>query len=353
MSDRLSATDDGYQDEAAEGYFARLASTRCMLLTTIKLDGTFMSAPVQGVVDGDRAYFRAWSWSGTVKRLEHTDVVQVTPCSVLGLCSYPPPLDVAVRSLTAEEARRVAGKLARKYPVQHRFLIRLLHRTCRWQMAYYELLALDAADDQDVCLAPSGVPDVQRDQSGGYGTRRPPSGKGALDVTAAPPQPVRPGKSALMGMVETTTLPVTLAHKLARDTGLRAEGRMTGLDESAIRQFESWTDYHSAVDTEFRYDPQRETIGYDAAGVGIDNNLWPGSAELRILFLPHGFSMDGSHGRELGNLVACSMAEKPPAWLLARRVPFALATRLITERPATVRRVIEVLRNAPGGDPAE
>ena len=156
-----------------------------------------------------------------------------------------------------------------------------------------------------------------------------------------------------MGMVETTTLPVTLGHKLARDTGLRAEGRMTGLDESAIRQFESWTDYNSAVDTEFRYDPQRETIGYDSAGMGIDNNLWPGPAELRILFLPHGFSMHGSHGRELGNLVACSMAEKPPVWLLARSVPFALARRLITERPATITRVIEVLRNSPGDDPAE
>jgi hypothetical protein len=109
----------------------------------------------------------------------------------------------------------------------------------------------------------------------------------------------------------------------------------------------------SAVDTEFQYDPQWETIGYDAAGVGIDNNLWPGPAELRILFLPHGFTMDGSHGRELGNVVACSMAEKPPVWLLARCVPFALARRLIIERPATVTRVIEVLRNAPGDGPAE
>ena len=128
---------------------------------------------------------------------------------------------------------------------------------------------------------------------------------------------------------------------------------MSGFDEAQIRQFESWVDYNSAVDTEFRYDPQRETTGYDAAGVGIDNNLWPGPAELRILFLPHGFTMDGSRGKELGNLVACGMAEKPPVWLLARRVPFALATGLITERPATVRRVIEVLRNAPGDDPAE
>jgi PPOX class probable F420-dependent enzyme len=153
----LSATDDTYQQGAAEGSFARLASASCMLLTTIKLDGTFVSTPVHGVVDGDRAYFRVWSRSGMVKRLEQADVVQVTPCSVLGWCSYPPPLDVAVRSLPAEEGRRVAGKLARKYPVQHRFLIRPLHRTCRWQMAYYELLALDAAGDQDVsagCAVP-------------------------------------------------------------------------------------------------------------------------------------------------------------------------------------------------------
>jgi len=70
-------------------------------------------------------------------------------------------------------------------------------------------------------------------------------------------------------MVETTTFHVTLAHTLARDTGHRAEGRMTGFDEAEIRRFESWADYNSAVDTDFRYDPQRETIGYDAAGVGM------------------------------------------------------------------------------------
>ncbi len=141
MPDHLSATDDGYREVAAEGYFARLARARRMLLTTIELDGTFISTSVHGVVDGDRAYLRVWSRSGIVKRFEHTDVVKVTPCSVLGLCSYPPPLDVAVRSLPAEEASRIAGKLARKYPVQHRFVIRQLHRTCRPQMAYYELLA--------------------------------------------------------------------------------------------------------------------------------------------------------------------------------------------------------------------
>ena len=66
------------------------------------LDGTFVSTAVHGVVDGDRAYFRIWSRSGIVKRLEHAGAVQLTPCSVLGLWSYPPPLDVGRDNCAAD-----------------------------------------------------------------------------------------------------------------------------------------------------------------------------------------------------------------------------------------------------------
>jgi len=45
------------------------------------------------------------------------------------------------RLLVGEQASQAAGKLAGKYPVQQRFLIRLLRWTRRWQMEYYELLA--------------------------------------------------------------------------------------------------------------------------------------------------------------------------------------------------------------------
>jgi PPOX class probable F420-dependent enzyme len=119
-----------------------------MLLTTFKRVGSPVSAPVQGLVGGDRAYFRAWSQSGTVKRLQHTDAVQVTPCTVLGLCTFGPPLDATARLLPGEEAGPVAGSLARKYPVQHRFLVSLLHRMRRRQTVHYELLPYDAAGDQ-------------------------------------------------------------------------------------------------------------------------------------------------------------------------------------------------------------
>ena len=55
-------------------------------------------------------------------------------------------VNATARLLPSEEASRVARKLARKYPVQHRSLIPLLYRTRRRQMVHYELLAHDAAD---------------------------------------------------------------------------------------------------------------------------------------------------------------------------------------------------------------
>lgn len=129
-----------------EAYFSPLRSARYMLLTTFRHDGVPVSAHVHGVVDGDRAYFRAWHRSGTARRLRHTDDVQVTACPVPGL-TVGPPLDAVARLLSGEEASRVAGKLARKYPLRRYFPIPLLHRTRRWRLAHYELLSYEAAAD--------------------------------------------------------------------------------------------------------------------------------------------------------------------------------------------------------------
>jgi uncharacterized protein len=142
MTGRPSTTGSRHQPEAADSsYFAAFAPARYMLNTTFKPAGTPVSAPVQGGLDGGRAYFRAWSRSGTARRLRHTPLVQVAPCTVLGLYSSAPPRYATARLLTGQEAARAGRKLARKHPVQQRFLIRLLHRTRRWQMEYYELLA--------------------------------------------------------------------------------------------------------------------------------------------------------------------------------------------------------------------
>ena len=133
--------DRGDREETGDGhYFAPLAKARYLLLTTFKPKGTPVSAVVQGIADGDRAYFRVRSRSGTARRLRYTDGVHVAPCSALGLWSYGPPLDAAARPLTDEEASRVAGLLDRKYPVPRRSPARLLQRPRHRRLAYYELL---------------------------------------------------------------------------------------------------------------------------------------------------------------------------------------------------------------------
>jgi PPOX class probable F420-dependent enzyme len=131
----------GHREEPAGGRdFAPLAKARYLLLTTFKQKGTPVSAAVEGLVDGDRAYFRVRSQSGAARRLQHTEGVQVAPCGARGLWSYGPPLDAAALRLDGEEASRVAGQLARKYPLRRRSLARLLRRARNRQQAYYELL---------------------------------------------------------------------------------------------------------------------------------------------------------------------------------------------------------------------
>lgn len=142
MQDRPPAPESNYQQQAAAGgNFAALAAGKYMLLTTFKPDGTPVSTTVHGVVDGDRAYFGVLRPSGTAKRLRSTKSVQVTPCIMLGFVSFGPLLDAVARPLSGEEVSRAASKLTRKYPVQERFLVPLLHRMRRWQMVPYELLA--------------------------------------------------------------------------------------------------------------------------------------------------------------------------------------------------------------------
>ena len=157
MPDQRTATKRGDQQEATDGYFGPLRSAKHMLLTTFKPDGIPVSTHVHGIVDGERAYFRAWCQSDTAKRLRHVDDVQVTACPMLGL-TVGPPIDAVARLLPGEEASWVARKLARKYPLHQHFLIPLLHRTRRWHMAHYELLTYEAVASQDVCPEAPGRP---------------------------------------------------------------------------------------------------------------------------------------------------------------------------------------------------
>ncbi len=81
------------------------------------------------------------------------------PCAMRGFVRFGPPLDAVARPLCGEEASQVAGKLARKYPVQQRFLIPLLRRARRGQMVHYELLTYEAAPAKTDDRGASAVPD--------------------------------------------------------------------------------------------------------------------------------------------------------------------------------------------------
>lgn len=145
MPERRPAAGGSHQQASAHGYFGALAQAKYMLLTTFKRDGIPVSACVHGVVDGDRAYFRAWYQSDTARRLRHTDDVQVAGCTAMGLVSFGPTLNAVARRLSAEEASQVARKVARNYPFRQRFVIPLIRRMRRWQMAHYELVTYEAA----------------------------------------------------------------------------------------------------------------------------------------------------------------------------------------------------------------
>lgn len=146
MPDRTSAAEgSSLEDSTGSGYFASLSPLRHMMLTTFQPDGRQESAVVQGVADGGRVYFRAWSRSGTVKNLQRNDEVQVAPCGALGFLLLGPPLDAVARQLPHEEASRVAGKLARRHWIRQGFLIPLLRRARRQQLVHYELLSYAAA----------------------------------------------------------------------------------------------------------------------------------------------------------------------------------------------------------------
>jgi len=152
VSLQLSTTDGAPREGAVgRGYFAPLTTVTYMLLTTFKPGSTPSSTRVRLVADGDRAYFRARSSSGTCKRLRHpeSEWVQVAPSTVLGLYACGPPLNAIARPLAGRNADRAAEKLVGKYPVQNSLLSSLASRLRRRHMVRYELRPPGAEEEPD------------------------------------------------------------------------------------------------------------------------------------------------------------------------------------------------------------
>ena len=147
MPFRSSTTDRPGELAAGRGKPAALASAKHLLLTSFNRDGAALATPVRVLADGDRAYFRTSDGSGLSKRLRRTDWVQVSPCTVLGVCRTGPTVDAAARLLAGDEASWAAAQLAPKLPVWRRFLGSLAHRMTGRQAVYYEVQPDEAAEE--------------------------------------------------------------------------------------------------------------------------------------------------------------------------------------------------------------
>ena len=157
MPFRPSTADRPGQDAAGSGKHAPLASAKYLLLTSFKRDGAALATPVRVLADGDRAYFRTADASGLSKRLRRTDWVQVSPCTVLGVCRTGPAVDATARLLAGDEAGWAAAQLAPKHPVWRCFLGSLARRVTGRQAVYYEVLP-DEAAEEPAPASPTPVP---------------------------------------------------------------------------------------------------------------------------------------------------------------------------------------------------
>ena len=147
MPFRPSTTDQPGREGARSGKPAPLTSAKYLLLTSFNRDGVALATPVRVLADGDRAYFRTSDASGLSKRLRHTDWIQVSPCTVLGVCRTGHTVDATARQLAGEEASWAAAQLAPRYPAWRRFLGSLARRVTGRCAVYYEVQPDEAAEE--------------------------------------------------------------------------------------------------------------------------------------------------------------------------------------------------------------
>jgi uncharacterized protein len=128
------------QSKAIEvrGYFAPLSTSKYMLLTTFRRDGTPVGTPVHVVVEDGVAFFRTWDVSGKAKRLRHTPTVRVAPSKLRG-GRLGADLPATAVLLEGEESQQAAEKLAQKHPLVHGHLIPWAHRRRGWTTQHYRL----------------------------------------------------------------------------------------------------------------------------------------------------------------------------------------------------------------------
>ena len=117
-----------------------LASCRTVILETRRRNGSWVPTPVSLVVEDGRGYFRTYDAAGKAKRLRNFPDVRVAPGTARGRATGPFVIGTA-RLLDGVEAEHARGRLARKHPLLHGYLVPFAHRRKGWTTLHYELTA--------------------------------------------------------------------------------------------------------------------------------------------------------------------------------------------------------------------
>jgi PPOX class probable F420-dependent enzyme len=125
---------------------SQLRSTKTILLTTYRRNGTPAATPVSIAFDGDRAYFRSYHKAWKTTRLARNPRVEAAPSTFRGKRT-----GLAVRGeahlLTSDQARTAARALARRHRVLQGILVPLAHRLMRYRTMHYELVPSQEVPD--------------------------------------------------------------------------------------------------------------------------------------------------------------------------------------------------------------
>jgi uncharacterized protein len=117
---------------------ATLVGHHDMALQTRKRDGTWVSTPVNPLVEDDHVYFRTWHTSGKVKRLRNFPDVRFAPSTARGHPTGPWLRGRAVL-LDGDDATHAATLINRRYPVLQGVAVRLYHRLRRYRTLHYRI----------------------------------------------------------------------------------------------------------------------------------------------------------------------------------------------------------------------
>jgi PPOX class probable F420-dependent enzyme len=117
---------------------AMVARHHDMALQTRKRDGTWVTTPVNPLVEDDHVFFRTWHTSGKAKRLRNFPEVQFAPSTVRGRPKGP-WLRGRARLLDAGDAAHAAALINRRYPILQRVAVRLYHRVRRYRTLHYRI----------------------------------------------------------------------------------------------------------------------------------------------------------------------------------------------------------------------